>query len=157
MATMTAERVRTHLDERGISYEVMDHPTAYTAQEIAAAEHISGRSFAKPVMLMADGRIVMAVMPGDARVDFDKAPGVLGAKNVRLATEAEFSSLFPDCEAGAEPPFGNLYGVPVYLDEGFESERIVCNAGSHRQTISLRLSDFLALVQPTRTDLSTGR
>jgi Ala-tRNA(Pro) deacylase len=156
MATMTGERIRSELDARAISYEVVDHATAYTAQEIAASEHISGRSFAKPVMLMADGRLVMAVMPGDVRVDIDKARSALGAGDVRLATEAEFSPSFPDCEAGAEPPFGNLYGVPVYLDDGFTSERVVFNAGTHRQTMSISLADFLRLVEPKRADLALG-
>lgn len=156
MTTMTAERVRTHLDERGVGYELVDHRPAYTAQEIAATEHIAGESFAKPTLLMADEKLVMAVMPGPRRVDFDKARRALGTDEVRLATEAEFSSAFPDCEVGAEPPFGNLYGLPVYIDERLSADPIAFNAGSHRQTMTMALSDFLDLVTPIRADLASG-
>lgn len=156
MAMMTAERVRTHLDEQGIRYELADHPVAYTAQEIAAAEHVAGETFAKPTLLMADGKLVMAVLPGPLRVDFERARRALGVEEVRLATEAEFSSAFPDCEVGAEPPFGNLYGLPVYVDDRLTASRIVVNAGSHRQTMTMALSDFLDIVKPIRADLARG-
>ena len=156
MPIMTAERVRAHLDEQGIRYELADHPVAYTAQEIAAAEHVAGETFAKPTLLMADGKLVMAVLPGPRRVDFDKARRALGAEEVRLAKEAEFSSAFPDCEVGAEPPFGNLYGLPVYVDERLTASPIVFNAGSHRQTMTMALSDFVDVVTPIRADLASG-
>jgi Ala-tRNA(Pro) deacylase len=156
MAMMTAERVRTHLDEQGIRYELADHPLAYTAQEVAAAEHVAGETFAKPTLLMADRKLVMAVMPGPLRVDFEKAREALGADEVRLANEAEFSPAFPDSEVGAEPPFGNLYGMPVYTDDRLTASRIVFNAGSHRQTMAMALSDFLEIVRPTRADLAAA-
>jgi Ala-tRNA(Pro) deacylase len=156
MPMMTAERVRARLDERGIHYDLVDHSLAYTAQEIAAAEHVAGESFAKPTLLMADGNLVMAVLPGPLRVDFEKARRALGAKEVRLAREAEFSSTFPDSEVGAEPPFGNLYGVPVYVDQRLTASRIVFNAGSHRQTMTMALSDFLDAVQPGQADLASA-
>ena len=151
---MTAERVRAHLDELGISYDLVDHKVAYTAQEIAAAEHIAGESFAKPTLLMADGKLVMAVLPGPRRVDFEKARRALGAEEVRLANETDFSLAFPDCEVGAEPPFGNLYGLSVYVDDRLTASRIVFNAGSHRQTMAMALSDFLDVVKPIRADLA---
>jgi Ala-tRNA(Pro) deacylase len=156
MAMMTAERVRAYFDEQGIRYELADHPVAYTAQEIAAAEHVAGETFAKPTLLMADGKLVMAVLPGPLRVDFERARRALGVEEVRLATEAEFSSAFPDCEVGAEPPFGNLYGLPVYVDDRLTASRIVFNAGSHRQTMTMALSDFLDIVKPIRADLASG-
>jgi Ala-tRNA(Pro) deacylase len=156
MAMMTAERVRTHLDEQGIRYELADHPLAYTAQEVAAAEHVAGETFAKPTLLMADGKLVMAVMPGPLRVDFEKAREALGADEVRLASEAEFSPAFPDSEVGAEPPFGNLYGMPVHTDDRLTASRIVFKAGSHRQTMAMALSDFLEIVRPTRADLAAA-
>ncbi len=156
MAMMTAERVRAHLDEQGIRYELDDHPVAYTAQEIAAAEHVAGETFAKPTLLMADGKLVMAVLPGPLRVDLEKAREPLGADEVRLATEAEFSPAFPDCEVGAEPPIGNLYGLPVYVDDRLTASRIVFNAGSHHQTMAMALGDFLDIVKPTRIDLAAA-
>jgi Ala-tRNA(Pro) deacylase len=156
MPIMTAERVRAHLDEQGIRYELADHPVAYTAQEIAAAEHVAGESFAKPTLLMADRKLVMAVLPGPLRVDFEKAREALGADEVRLANEAEFSPAFPDCEVGAEPPFGHLYGLPVYADDRLTASRIVFNAGSHHQTMAMALSDFLDIVKPIRADLAAA-
>ena len=155
MATMTAERVRARLDERGIKYELVDHPTAYTAQEVAAAEHIAGHTFAKPTMLMADGRLVMTVLPGPLRVDLDKAKRATGANEIRLATESEFASAFPDCDLGGEPPLGNLYGVPVYVDERLRADRVVFNAGSHTQTMSMALTDYLNLAEATRADIAS--
>ena len=154
MATMTAERVRTILDERGVTYEVADHRPAYTAQEVAASQHVAGDSFAKATLLMADGQLVMAVLPAPFRVDLEKSRRALDATEVRLATEAEFQPTFPDSELGAEPPFGNLYGLPVYVDERLTADRIVFNAGSHRQTMTIALSDYLDLVQPVRADLA---
>lgn len=154
MATMTAERVRTMLDERGVPYEMMDHPLAYTAQEVAAAEHISGDSFAKATLLMADGQLVMAVLPAPLKVDLEKARRVFDATEVRLATETEFQPTFPDSELGAEPPFGHLYSLPVYLDQRLTADTITFNAGSHRQTMSISLSDYLDLEQPVRADLA---
>lgn len=156
MPIMTAERVRAHLDEQKIRYDVADHPVAYTAQEVAAAEHVAGETFAKPTLLMADGKLVMAVLPGPLRVDFQKAREALGAGEVRLANEAEFSPAFPDCEVGAEPPFGHLYGMPVYADDRLTASRIVFNAGSHHQTMAMALSDFLDIVKPIRADLAAA-
>jgi Ala-tRNA(Pro) deacylase len=156
MPMMTAERVRARLDELGIRYELVDHPLAYTAQEIAAVEHVAGESFAKPTLLIADGSLVMAVLPAPLRVDFEKARRALGAEDLRLAKEADFSSAFPDSEVGAEPPFGDLYGLPVYVDERLTASRIVFNAGSHRQTMTMALRDFLDAVQPIRADLASA-
>jgi Ala-tRNA(Pro) deacylase len=155
MATTTAQRVRARLEEQGIPYELTDHPTAYTALEVAEAEHIAGNTFAKPTLLMADGKLVMAVLPAPLRVDLDKAKRALGATEVHLATESEFGSTFPDCDLGAEPPFGNLYGVPVYLDERLTASPIVFNAGSHQQTMSMALDAYLDLAKPTRADLAS--
>ena len=114
---MSAEKVRSYLMEHGVGYETHTHPVAYTTSEVAEAEHIPGRAMAKPVMLIADGQLVMAVVPGDEKVDLEKAKKTLDVRDVRLAEESEFASRFPDCERGAEPPFGALYDVPTLVDD----------------------------------------
>ena len=150
---MTAEQVRRYLMEHGVGYETHTHPVAYTTSEVAEAGHVSGKEMAKAVMLMADDRLVMAVIPGDKMVDLENAGQALGAENVRLAEEDEFASSFPDCEPGAEPPFGALYDVPTLVDEGLNSPRITFNAGTHTETITMTLGDYLELTKPKRSDL----
>lgn len=154
MATLEAHRVRRFLIEHGVGYEVEHHPPAFTAQEVAAVEHLPGRMFAKPVMVLADGRLIMAVLSANRRLDLDKARKVLGSEHVRLAREEEFAPVFEDCERGAEPPFGQLYGVPVYLDEDLPTDEIVFNAGSHTETMRMSMTEYLGLVHPTRADLA---
>lgn len=143
------ERLEAYLKEKGVAYETRHHPLAYTAQEVAAAEHVPGRMLAKVVMVRADDRIVMLVLPAPYRVDFEKLKGVLAVKEVRLAREEEFADLFPDCEVGAMPAFGNLYNVTVYVDKALaEDEKIVMQAGTHTDTIALSYADFQRLVGP---------
>ena len=113
-------RLKELLDEAKVSYEVYNHPLAYTAQEIAAQQHFSGKEMAKVVVLEVDGRLVLGVIPGSQRINLNTAKASLGAKAVRLATEAEFISRFPECEIGAMPPFGNLFGLPVVVDPALE-------------------------------------
>lgn len=142
-------KLKEMLEEAEVSYEVYHHPLAYTAQEIAAKQHFSGDEMAKVVMLKADGELVMAVVLGSQKVNLNTVKASLGAREVRLATEDEFISRFPDCEIGAMPPFGNLFGLPVYVDPALEKdESIYFNAGNHVQTIRLRYKDFEKLVQP---------
>lgn len=151
---MPAERVKRYLLENGIQHETGEHDLAYTTSEVADAEDLPGHELAKAVMLKADDRLVMAVVPGDRMVDLDKAAGALGASDVRLADEKEFAPLFPDCEPGAEPPFGALYDVPTLVDNGLDSPRITFNAGTHTETMTIALDDYLQLTNPKREDLS---
>lgn len=153
---MSAEKVRSYLMEHGVGYETHSHPVAYTTSEVAEAEHIPGKAMAKPVMLVADDELVMAVMPGDEKVDLEKANRALDGADVRLAEESEFAPRFPDCERGAEPPFGALYGVPTLVDVGLTSERITFNAGTHSETITMALDDYLELTNPKKVDLAIG-
>jgi Ala-tRNA(Pro) deacylase len=150
---VSAERVRRYLMEHGVGYETHTHPVAYTTSEVAEAGHVSGKEMAKPVMLMAGDRLVMAVIPGDRMVDLEKAGRALRAESVRLAEEAEFAASFPDCEPGAEPPFGALYDVPILVDHGLDSPRITFNAGTHTETITMALGDYLELTKPMKADL----
>ncbi len=151
---MAAERVRTFLAAHGVSYEAETHPRAVTSQRLAAAEHVSGWMVAKPVMLNAGGQLAMAVLPAPAMVDLDRASAALACE-VRLAHESEFTHLFPDCEAGAEPPFGAFYGVPVYVDPILEEdEYIVFRAGTHDTTMKMRMVDYLAVEDPKMVEMA---
>ena len=142
-------KLKEVLDSGKISYEVYNHPLAFTAQEIAAMQHVPGRELAKVVILKVDGSFVMAVLPASWLVSFEKVRAGLEAAEVTLATETEFASLFPGCEIGAMPPFGNLFGLPVYVDPELEKdEAIFFNAGNHQQMVRLRYSDFKKLVRP---------
>ena len=137
------ERLEAYLREHGVRYEVTPHAEAYTAQEVAATEHVPGRQFAKVVIAEADGKHVMLVLPASARVDLVRLRAALGAKVARLAREEEFAAWFPDCEAGAMPPFGNLYDIPVYLDRSLADQpRLVFNACSHRETVAISGEDY---------------
>jgi Ala-tRNA(Pro) deacylase len=146
---MPAEKLHALLDEHSISYEVDTHPRAVTAHRLAAAEGVSGYDVAKPVLLSIGGQLAMMVVPGAEIVDLERASEVLGNNEVRLATEDEFVATFDDCEPGAEPPFGNLYGLPTFLDEDLRArERIVCRDGTHTQTITIAMADYVRLVDP---------
>lgn len=143
------KRLKEVLDQAKVPYEIYNHALAYTAQEIAATQHFSGNEMAKVVMLEADGELVMGVIPGSRKISPETASRSLGAKRVRLATEDEFASRFPECEIGAMPPFGNLFGLKVYVDPALtQDEYIYFNAGNHVQTVRLRYQDFAALVKP---------
>jgi Ala-tRNA(Pro) deacylase len=143
------KKLKELLDEAKMSHEVYNHPLAYTAQDIAAKQHFSGKEMAKVVMLEVDGRLIMGVIPGSRRINLNTAKASLGAKEVKLATEDQFISRFPECEIGAMPPFGNLFGLPVIVDPALEKdEHIYFNAGNHVQTVRLKYRDFATLVKP---------
>jgi Ala-tRNA(Pro) deacylase len=143
------KKLREFFDEARVSYEVYNHPLAYTAQEIAATQHVSGDAIAKVVMLKIDGALAMAVLMGSHKVSLATVRENLGVREVQLATEDEFISRFPSCEIGAMPPFGNLFGLPVYVDPELEKdEYIYFNAGNHVQTVKLKYHDFERLVHP---------
>jgi len=143
------KKLKELFDETKVSYEVYNHPMAYTAQGIAQRQHFSGNEMAKVVMLRADGELVMAVVTGSQKVDLPTVRASLGADEVRLAREDEFYIKFPHCEIGAMPPFGNLFGLPVYMDPAVtKDESIYFNAGNHVQTVRIRYKDFEKLVNP---------
>ena len=143
------KKLRELFDEAEVSYEVYNHPLAYTAQEIAAKQHFSGKVMAKVVMLKVDGALAMAVLMGSDKVSLATVRESLNAREVQLATEDDFVARFPDCEIGAMPPFGNLFGMPVYVDPALEKdEYIYFNAGNHVQTVRLSYKDYERLVHP---------
>jgi len=143
------QHIQEFLDSRGVSYEHLVHAQAFTASRTAEAQDVSGKELAKSVMVMAEERPVMAVIPANGRLDVEKLGQLLGAASVRLAKEGEFEDLFPGCEVGAEPPFGKLYDVPVWLDASFEDHAsIVFNAGTHTDTIQMSVADFEKIEEP---------
>ncbi len=154
---MPVKRLKEFLDSHGVKYVSIRHSPAFTAQEIAASAHVPGRELAKTVVAEADGRMVMAVLPASHRVVLDFLQDATGAKSVRLASERDFRDRFPDCDIGAMPPFGNLYGMDVFVSESLtEDEEIAFNAGSHTELIRLGYADYAKLVQPTVAKIAYG-
>lgn len=142
-------QLREFLDSHGIKYAVLPHPHAVTAQQIAASAHIPGKELAKTVVVRLDGEAVLAVLPASQQVDFDLLREAAGAERAELANEAEFRGRFPDCDLGAMPPFGNLYGLDVYVTDSLaEDEEIAFNAGSFTELVRMDYRDFERLVQP---------
>jgi Ala-tRNA(Pro) deacylase len=148
-------RLEVLLKERHVDFKSLIHPEAFTAQEVAAAMHVKGQELAKTVMVKTDGSFVMAVLPANGRIDFQKLKDVLGNRDARLASEEEFRDLFPDCETGAEPPFGNLYDVATVVDASLtRDEEIFFNAGSHYEAIEMRYRDYENIVKPRVAEFS---
>jgi Ala-tRNA(Pro) deacylase len=146
---MPVQRLQEFLDRHQVKYVVISHSRAFTTQEIAAATHISGKELAKSVIVEIDGTMAMAVVPGSQRVDLDLFRDAVGAQRVTLAQESTFKDRFPECDLGAMPPFGNLYGMAVYVADSLtEDEEIAFNAGSHTQLVKMSYRDFERLVQP---------
>jgi len=139
-------RMREWLDQQKVTYEVLPHMEAYTAQEVAGAAHVPGRTYAKVVMLKGQKGLVMAVLPAKCHVDIQRMQQLLGDNTATLAKEVDFANAFPDCEIGAMPAFGNLYGVPVYLDKDLIGEEAIAfPAGSHHEVLRIASKDFLRL------------
>jgi len=154
---MPISRLREFLDSHHIKYFVISHSPAYTAQEIAASAHVSGKEMAKTVMVSIDGRMAMVLLHASRQLDFDLLRDLCGSRGVELAEEQEFSGLFPECEIGAMPPFGNLYGIEVYADDELEeSEDIVFNAGTHNELLRLSWFDYRRLANPVMGRLSSN-
>ena len=147
---MPGEKTREFLDSHYVKYITISHSPAFTAQEIAASAHIPGKELAKTVMVKIDGAMAMAVLPASAKVDFELLRDVARAGEAELATEKEFADLFPECEVGAMPPFGNLYDMAVYVaDTLADDAEIAFNAGTHSELIRIAYQDYERLVRPT--------
>jgi Ala-tRNA(Pro) deacylase len=152
---MPVKKLKDFLDRNNIKYVSIKHSQVFTAQEIAASAHISGKALAQTVMVKIDGKMAMAVLPATDKVDFDQLKKVGGAEKVELASEDEFRDMFPECETGAMPPFGNLYGTDVYADEKLTRDEIIAfNAGSHTELIQLPYNDFERLVKPKTAQIA---
>lgn len=155
---MSTNKLKEFLDQHNVKYTWLKHSPAFTAQDVAASAHIPGKELAKTVMIKADGKMMMAVLPASFRVDFQLLKAALHAQTVVLAEEPDFAGLFPDCEIGAMPPFGNLYGVEVVVAESLaEDEVIAFNAGSHRDLVTMPFADFMNLVKPRLISFAVAR
>ncbi|MCL4466931.1 MAG: YbaK/EbsC family protein [Chloroflexi bacterium] len=148
-------RLEQYLSDNKVTFTTLTHPTAYTAQQVAETQRVRGEQVAKVVMVLADSMIVMLVLPACHRIAFGQLDEVLGVKGARLAKEEEFAGIFPDCEIGTMPPFGNLYGVPVYVDRALsQASEIVIPAGTHRHTIKIVYREYARLAQPVVDDFT---
>lgn len=144
-----ATRLKELLEDEGVEHEVIRHDPVYTAQEEAAATHITGRAWAKTVVMFVDGEPALAVLPATRRVDEEAFRRVTGADEVRLGQEEEFASLYDDCEPGAMPPFGGLYGQATFVDDSLRrAERIAFHAGDHETAVEMAYADWERLADP---------
>ncbi len=153
---MPVKILKEFLDSHNIRYVVISHSRAFTARETATSAHIPGKDLAKTVMVKIDGKMAMAVLPASSKVDFDRLKTSAGSGKAEIADEKEFKDLFPECEVGAMPPFGNLYGMDVFVAKSLtEDEEIAFNAGSHRELVRMAYKDFERLVKPKVMEFST--
>ena len=153
---MPATTLKEFLDSRGVRYVSLQHSPAFTAPEVAASAHVAGRDFAKTIIVKLEGAMAMVVLPANRRLVLSDLREMLETDRVKLASEEQIKRAFPDCEVGAMPPFGNLYGLPVYVASCLAEERqIVFNACSHTEVIKLAYADFEALVKPRVLDFVT--
>ena len=146
---MPVQQLKEFLDSRGVKYVSIMHSLAFTAQEVAASAHVSGKEMVKTLVVKLDGRMALVALPASDKVDLHEVKEATGAKQVELATEAEFGSRFPGCDLGAMPPFGNLYGMDTFVTQGLTRDReIAFNAGTHTEVIRMSYADFERLVMP---------
>jgi Ala-tRNA(Pro) deacylase len=139
----------SYLDEQGVRYRLSQHPAAYTSQDLAAVEHVSGRKVIKPVVVRADGQFVMCALPASYRVDLNELREQLEVENVELADERALEKLFPNCELGAAPPMGRLFGMTTLMDESLMNSDIVTfQAGTHSEAVTMTLADYRRIAQP---------
>jgi len=152
---MSLPALEQYLREFRAPFSTLSHGAAYRATEVAARAGVPCRQMAKPVLVDIDGALAMAVVPADARVDLARLRELTDAGSVRLAGEAEFRDRFPECEPGAMPPFGNLYGMALYVDRQLAEDGSVCfNAGSHTDLLRMRYADFERLANPCVADIA---
>ena len=152
---MATERLKQFLDGEHVRYTTLEHSPAYTAQEVAEETHVSGKDMAKTVVVDLDGHKAMVVLPANQKIAMAELREAVGVSSARFATEDEFKDLFPDCEIGAMPPFGNLYGMDVYVAAPLtQDEEIAFNAGSHTELMKIPYHDFERLVHPKVADFT---
>jgi len=141
--------LQSYLDENGVHYRVSRHSAAYTAQELAAAEHVSGKNVIKPVVVKADGEFIMCALPACYRVDMLELKQQLQAQDVHMADEQTLAALFTDCQPGAAPPIGRLYGMATLMDESLCADtRVTFQAGTHEDSVTMSLAHYRRIAQP---------
>jgi len=142
-------KLQTLLDELGVPYRVSHHDTAFTASSLAEKEHVKGRRVIKPVVVQADGQFYLCALPASHRIDMDALAGQLEAQSVSLADEHRMAQLFPDCEVGAVPPVGRLYGMTTLMDESLVADdHVTFQAGTHSDAVTMTLADYRRVAQP---------
>ncbi len=155
---MPVSKFKEYLDGKKIKYVCVAHSTAFTAQEVAALTHTPGRELAKVVMVKLDDALAMAVLPASFHVDLGRLQAAAGASSAALAVEGDFRGRFPDCETGAMPPFGNLYGMALYVDESLtRDQEIAFNACSHHELVRMAYADYARLAEPSVANFATRR
>ena len=153
---MPVRKLKEFLDREKIKYVSIVHSTAYTAQEVAASAHVTGKELAKTIIVELDGEMAMAVLPANRKIVVQDLRDITGSDQVKFASEEEFKKRFPDCETGAMPPFGSLYGMEVYMADSLrENDEIAFNAGSHTEVIKMAFKDFERLVHPKVVQFTT--
>jgi Ala-tRNA(Pro) deacylase len=146
---MPSKTLKDHLEGHHIKYASINHSPAFTAQEVAASAHVSGKLFAKTVIVKIGNQLAMVVLPAHDHINFAALKEITGQSNISLAAESDFKTKFPECEVGAMPPFGDLYGMPVYVANTLTScNLIVFNGGSHSELIQMSYQDFERMVKP---------
>lgn len=146
---MPLRKLTELLDRNHVHYTVIKHVPAYTAPKTAESAHVAGREFAKAVVLKIDGRLAMAVLPATESVHTQSLRKAVGARDVAIAAEGEFETRFPDCQVGAMPPFGNLFGMETFVSPQLAQDEQICfNAGTHDELIRMSYTDFARLAQP---------
>lgn len=141
--------LQDYLDEMGIAYRISSHGTAYTSQDLAAQEHVSGEKVIKPVVVSVDGKPCLCALPATHRIDLLRLREQLQAHDVELMDETQLQKLFPDCEIGAEPPVGKLYGIPTLMDTSLlQDEQVTFQAGDHTTAVTLSMRDYQRLAEP---------
>ena len=141
--------VQNYLDQMGVNYRLSRHDTTFTAQDLAAAEHIPGRKVIKPVVIKADGQFLMCALPASHRIDLDTLRNQLQVREIELAAENELTQLFPECELGAEPPIGRMFGIQTLMDESlFADDRVTFQAGTHQDAVTMSLADYRRVAMP---------
>ena len=142
-------QLQSYLDRMGITYRMSHHDTAYTAQDLAQKEHVSGHKVIKPVLVEADGQFVLCALPASYRIDLDALRRELGADQMRVVDERTLREVFEDCEIGAEPPIGAIFGIPTIMDESLATqEQVTFQAGTHAEAVTMRLDDYKRIAQP---------
>lgn len=147
--------VLEYLDRHSAHYEMNDHVDTFTAQQMAAQTHIPGMHVAKPVIVRADEKVYMCVLPACCKIDMDALKSQVNAEDVELVDEKEMAKLFPDCQLGAEPPIGGIYGLTTIIDKSLEEDDYVAfQGGTHDKTIKMTMQEYKNLTHPCVLDFS---
>ena len=155
---MPCSQLLDYLSENDVDFELTEHPSAYAAQDVAYKAGVSGRLFAKTVLVKIDGHMAMAVLPADSKIDFQMLGELAGSETISLAVESDFVDRFPECELGAMPPFGPLFGMEVFVSGSMiRADTISFNAGTHTEILTLPFWEFERLVEPTMGNFSFRR